>query len=184
LADNLKYAGQSQEPDAAKIEWTCEVIGLDYADLTRQAEEAIPYPKSWAKLNEDGTPKKAAAKADKAKVKTTAKVKAASKKAKKPTKKAKARSTEEVVEAGMKIEEEAAAEALGTSYKDGKGKVLFVHHGLGGDSWGTYWRGKSRGTHRVVTKNLPIRKSQAEAQKDLDAYAKKHGFEPCEDNDS
>ncbi len=38
----------------------CEVLGVDFEAFARMAEEQIPEPKSWAKLNEDGTPKKTA----------------------------------------------------------------------------------------------------------------------------
>lgn len=51
--------------------WCAKLFGIDFAGVRTQAEESIPEPKSWANLNENGTPRKKDA--GKAKEKTTTK---------------------------------------------------------------------------------------------------------------
>ena len=64
-------------------------------------------------------------------------------------------------------------ETLTKRYIDHMGAAVFVSCGISkGEKWMTV-RQKSRnaGTHRVVTKKLPIRDGRQDAQRDLDAYA-------------
>jgi hypothetical protein len=63
-------------------------------------------------------------------------------------------------------------------YFDNEGNRVFVSSGISG--------GKVRmtvcqktgaiGTHRIKSKSLPDRKAREEAQRDLDLYAKTHGW--------
>lgn len=76
-----------RQKEATENAQTCaSLLGLDWTGLQAEAEKAIPYPKSWAKLNADGTPKAetpaAGAGKGKAKAKATAKKPAAKPKAK------------------------------------------------------------------------------------------------------
>ena len=56
-----------------------------------------------------------------------------------------------------------------------KEKIVEARRGLG-ESWFAGWVSKSGGTHRLVAKDLPLRESRAEAQADLDAWAKRKGL--------
>lgn len=76
LLTRIRYAkGLKNECPKREAEFACNILGLDFDAEWHKAEAEIPYPKSWEKLNEDGTPKKAAKK-------KAAKKKAAKKKAK------------------------------------------------------------------------------------------------------
>ena len=46
-----------QKEHVADVQSCAKVLGLKWADLWTEAETAIPYAKSWAKLNADGAPK-------------------------------------------------------------------------------------------------------------------------------
>jgi ParB/RepB/Spo0J family partition protein len=57
-----RLRGVQGAPDIAKrteLEYGCRILGLKLADLEKAAVDAIPYPKSWAGLKPDGTPKTA-----------------------------------------------------------------------------------------------------------------------------
>lgn len=58
-------------------------------------------------------------------------------------------------------------------YYDDNGALVFVSSGIsGGDKWMTVRQKKpTSGTHRIKSPKLPLRKTQEEAQQDLDAYA-------------
>ena len=64
--------------------------------------------------------------------------------------------------------------------KTGKKEIITVFSGLGGDS---YMAGVEKKSHsgishsRICSKYLPVRKSRADAESDLMAYAKKKGWE-------
>jgi len=66
-------------------------------------------------------------------------------------------------------------------YVDTMGRLIFVSEGLGGGCYMTMYKkpGKwdSAGSHRLKSKDLPIRDNEAQAQIDLAAYAVKHGWE-------
>jgi hypothetical protein len=64
------------------------------------------------------------------------------------------------------------------NYLDGEISVYFVGKGIGGWPYMVFKRTaqKPLSPHRVKSKFLPDRETQAEAQADLDAYAKKHGL--------
>lgn len=66
-------------------------------------------------------------------------------------------------------------------YVDTMGRLIFVSEGLGGGCYMTRYKkpGKwdSAGSHRLKSKDLPIRDNEAQAQIDLAAYAVKHGWE-------
>jgi hypothetical protein len=66
-----------------------------------------------------------------------------------------------------------------TFYIDKLGAEIFVSPGIASDgkTWMTVRQERHKfGTHRIVSKALPIRQSKAEAQADLDAYAGKKGW--------
>lgn len=65
-----------------------------------------------------------------------------------------------------------------TRYIDNGGATLFVSPGISkGEVWMTVRQKKAgAGTHRVKSKELPIRPDPDTAQADLDAYAKKRGY--------
>lgn len=102
LISNIAYNGPITQVPEQKIndaKQIAKLLGIDIGAMFAEQVKEIPEPKSWAKLNEDGTPKTAKPKKAKAKkaVKKTAKKKTAKKakakkaKAKKTVKKAKAR---------------------------------------------------------------------------------------------
>lgn len=64
------------------------------------------------------------------------------------------------------------------TYIDENGRLIFVSPGISsGNVWITVYQKNPRGgTHRLKSKALPQRKTQAEAQADLDAYAKAKGW--------
>ncbi len=69
-----------------------------------------------------------------------------------------------------------------TVYEDDKGNLYRVSSGLtNGTDWMTV-RNHRRGygSHRVKSKNLPIRNTMKAAQDDLDAYAKRYNFRTVE----
>ena len=70
----------------------------------------------------------------------------------------------------------------GKKYVTDRGLVAFVSNGFGkGGKWMSVARKDTfQGTHRIVTKNLPLRDTREEAQADLDAYAKKRGWKEYE----
>ena len=63
-----------------------------------------------------------------------------------------------------------------TRYRYGD-RVIEVIVGLGGDCWMSGWCAESGGTHRLVSKYLPVRNSRIEAEVDLDSWAGDHGLE-------
>jgi hypothetical protein len=65
------------------------------------------------------------------------------------------------------------------TYIDNLGAEVFVSPGIASDgkTWMTVRRERNKfGVHRIVSKALPVRQSEAEAQADLDAYASKKGW--------
>ena len=65
------------------------------------------------------------------------------------------------------------------TYIDKLGAEIFVSPGIatGGKTWMTVKRERNKLTiHRIVSKALPVRQTEAEAQADLDAYANKRGW--------
>ena len=73
---------------------------------------------------------------------------------------------------------------MNTRYEDGHGLVFFVSDGVsGGEVFMTVKQklnSRASGTHRVVSKNLPLRKSRVAAEIDLAEYAKKRNLKPIE----
>lgn len=70
---------------------------------------------------------------------------------------------------------------MNNAYQDKKGRVLFVRqHESGSWPWGTHYADGKGGFKYMVTKALPWRSSQAEAQADLDAYALQKEYETAE----
>jgi hypothetical protein len=67
-------------------------------------------------------------------------------------------------------------------YKDESGAKVFVSPGIATDgrTWITVRQkpGTGKGTRRVKSPALPIRQSLANAQADLDTYAKRKGWAP------
>jgi hypothetical protein len=66
-----------------------------------------------------------------------------------------------------------------TAFFDENGSKVFVSNGIDttGKAWFSVRQKDSRyGTHRVKTKNLPIRKTFDEAQHDLNVYAREKGW--------
>ena len=62
------------------------------------------------------------------------------------------------------------------TYIDKRGRELFVGSCSGyATTFGTFWRSKSGGMHRVVSKFMPIT-TKEEAQSNLDAWAIKNGL--------
>ncbi len=55
--------------------------------------------------------------------------------------------------------------------RDRDGRVIFVHEGLGGTSWGSFRRRASGSLQRVKSPKLPMRCTQDLAQRDLGRYA-------------
>jgi len=72
-----------------------------------------------------------------------------------------------------------------TNYKTKDGKILVVKHGIGsGESYMTmYPKPNGIAWKRFVRPELPVRNTRADAQADLDAYARTHLFEPIEVED-
>ena len=69
------------------------------------------------------------------------------------------------------------------AYQDKKGFVYFVGDGISrGEDFMTLKQkiGPGHGTHRVVSRSLPLRKSIVAAQADLDIWAEKKGLKPRE----
>ncbi|MDI3480817.1 MAG: hypothetical protein PWQ97_472 [Tepidanaerobacteraceae bacterium] len=63
-------------------------------------------------------------------------------------------------------------------YIDDKGNEFFVSDGLSmGEYRGTFIRNPSGKTHRVKSRYMPMVRSAAKAQKNLDSYAKRHGLQ-------
>ena len=63
-------------------------------------------------------------------------------------------------------------------YRLPDGRIIFAGPGLGQDVFMSFTRKESGGLQRYVSKALPIRKTQVEAQQDLDKYAKTKKLEP------
>lgn len=53
---------------------------------------------------------------------------------------------------------------------------IFVAAGLGGDTYGTFYRKPNGSLKRITSSNLPMRDLPENAQADLDAYAEKRGL--------
>ena len=64
-------------------------------------------------------------------------------------------------------------------YQDENGARIFISCGIGTDikTYRSVRQKNGKGTHRIKSPALPIRETLAKAQKDLDAYAKKKGWE-------
>ncbi|TEB13390.1 ParB/RepB/Spo0J family partition protein [Pelotomaculum propionicicum] len=62
------------------------------------------------------------------------------------------------------------------SYIDESGKEVFASDGIGGETFGTFWRSPSGGLHRVKSPAMPMVATREEAQKNLDAWAEKKGL--------
>ncbi|MGE5608127.1 MAG: hypothetical protein ACM359_02640 [Bacillota bacterium] len=68
----------------------------------------------------------------------------------------------------------------GVAYHTADGRILFVHTGIGRDTWGTYWRKHNgAGALRRFTR-LPVRGTKAEAQQDLAGYAALRRLKPVD----
>ena len=70
LKQSLVYAGPITQTPTHRVkaaEKLASIFGIDYKAMQKKITTEMPEPKSWAKLNKDGTPKKA----KKAKKKTT-----------------------------------------------------------------------------------------------------------------
>ncbi len=66
---------------------------------------------------------------------------------------------------------------MGRQYKDRKGRILSIYHGIGSeDVFLTAWRERNGRTRRFKSPAVPPRPTQAEAQADLDALAEKRGW--------
>jgi hypothetical protein len=65
-----------------------------------------------------------------------------------------------------------------TLFYDEAGARVFVSKGIARDdhTWFTVRQIGNKGTHQIKTKFLPIRKTAAEAEADLRAYAEKKGW--------
>jgi hypothetical protein len=74
---------------------------------------------------------------------------------------------------GIALQEERMAKDV--IYLDGNGDQVFVSSGISSGVWMTMKQNKG-GMHRVKSPNLPVRKTFAQAQEDLDAYAKRRGW--------
>ncbi len=62
LHQSLTYVGPKRDMPlyyARRAEAVANLLGLDYAEIQARAEVNFPEPKTWAKLNPDGTPKRA-----------------------------------------------------------------------------------------------------------------------------
>jgi ParB/RepB/Spo0J family partition protein len=57
LENGVKYAPEIMVKEVREL---CPVFKIDYEEMRKQVEADKPEPKSWAKLNENGTPKKKA----------------------------------------------------------------------------------------------------------------------------
>lgn len=55
--------------------------------------------------------------------------------------------------------------------------IIFVERGLG-DEYGIFRRSASGGLHRLKSSELPMTASRADAQKNLDVWAKRKGLRP------
>ncbi len=65
-----------------------------------------------------------------------------------------------------------------TKYLDHKkNRTIFVYSGLGGNEYGTFYTNNGSGYHRVKSNSMPMVKDKDEAQRNLDSYAAKNGFE-------
>lgn len=79
----------------------------------------------------------------------------------------------------IELREQVELEVANVNYISKDGRTLFVSAGLGGDTFGTFYRKikGAQGKHRVKSRYLPMRKDRGLAQKDLDDYAKKNKLE-------
>lgn len=60
------------------------------------------------------------------------------------------------------------------AYVDRKGRILFVHDGISnGRWWATYYRLPNGSLKRYVSPHLPSRTNKADAQDNLDRYARR-----------
>lgn len=87
LISNIAYNGPITQVPAEKIndaKMIAKLLGIDIGAMYAEQVKEIPEPKSWSKLNEDGTPK--TAKPKKAKVKKAVKKTAKKKRSKKTVK--------------------------------------------------------------------------------------------------
>jgi len=70
---------------------------------------------------------------------------------------------------------------MSTNYIDDKGSLVFLSQGFGATSASPWFTVRAKpgrsATHRVSSPNLPTRSTRARAQADLDAYAKKRGWQ-------
>ncbi len=69
-------------------------------------------------------------------------------------------------------------------YTDKKGRLMFVAEGIRDGSWGTFCKKSGKwgddGMHRVKSPLFPMRSSKESAQRDLELYARHHGWVPVE----
>ncbi len=57
------------------------------------------------------------------------------------------------------------------AYRLPDGRVAFVHPGLGGGGYGTFWRTARGALHRIKSPRMPMVGSRKAAQENLDAWA-------------
>lgn len=67
---------------------------------------------------------------------------------------------------------------VGKKYIDEDGALVFVSYGISsGARWMTVRQKTPKsGTHRIKARGLPVRLNRADAQEDLDEYAKAKGW--------
>ncbi len=65
-------------------------------------------------------------------------------------------------------------------YLDKKGRLLFVSNGIGQPpTYGTFYRkNPGGGKRRVKSRNLPMRRTKREAEKDFEWYVRYHRLVP------
>ena len=70
-----------------------------------------------------------------------------------------------------------ALSALSLVYLQEDGTEVFVSSGLGGDTYGTFTRRASGSLKRVCSKHMPMVETRDEAQRNLDAWARRAKLE-------
>ena len=66
------------------------------------------------------------------------------------------------------------------AYLDKKGRLIFVAVGIGGRTWGTFYRKEGPGVHRVKSPHLPMRPTRELAESDLFRYSRKNNLYPIQ----
>lgn len=69
---------------------------------------------------------------------------------------------------------------MNNRYRTPMGLAWFVSSGLGGNTFGTFERKHTGALKRVKSPTMPMVSSFEEAQRNLDAWAAKHGLEKHE----